>query len=121
MGDTGASRHALHISRCADATRVRQAIANIVSNAIKFTKTGQIDVTVRQQTFNTDKVRTIVAVTDTGIGIPPDRVQQIFDPFSQADGSTTRQFGGTGLGLSISKSLLEKMGGGVDHGRLGTG
>ncbi len=97
----------------ADSTRVRQTVANVISNAVKFTQSGRIDIRVSQQVFGQDSVRTKIAVADTGIDIPPDRLKTIFDPFKQADGSTTRQFGGTGLGLSIAKSLLEKMNGSI--------
>jgi CheY-like chemotaxis protein/HPt (histidine-containing phosphotransfer) domain-containing protein/anti-sigma regulatory factor (Ser/Thr protein kinase) len=89
-----------------DPVRVRQVLVNLVGNAIKFTASGGVTVSVRAAGGH---VR--FAVTDTGIGIPPDRLQAVFEPFTQADGSTTRKYGGTGLGLTISARLVELMGG----------
>ena len=105
-----------------DPTRLRQILLNLVGNAIKFTATGSV--TVRLAPLPSDNAACVLRfeVQDTGIGIPADKVQQIFLPFSQADGSTTRQYGGTGLGLTISRQLVELMGGhiGVDS-TLGQG
>jgi PAS domain S-box-containing protein len=92
-----------------DALRVRQIITNLVGNAIKFTDTGHILVSVRQERRVDDCTRLHVAVTDTGVGIAQARQAAIFEPFSQADGSTTRRYGGTGLGLAISATLVRLM------------
>ena len=89
-----------------DATRLRQILANLLSNAIKFTEAGRVSLTV-----STSEAGLAISVRDTGIGIPEDRVKAIFDPFVQADVSTTRTHGGTGLGLSITRRLIEHMGG----------
>jgi signal transduction histidine kinase/DNA-binding response OmpR family regulator len=96
-----------------DPGRLRQIIINLLGNAIKFTERGEVRVDVRAEAIAADKVRLCCAVTDTGIGIPPDKLQTIFDSFSQADRSTTRRFGGTGLGLAISVKLANIM-----HGRI---
>jgi len=90
-----------------DPTRIRQVVGNLVSNAIKFTERGRIIVSVGVE----DDGLFTVSVQDTGIGIHPDNIEGIFDPFVQADSSTTRRFGGTGLGLAIGKTLAELMGG----------
>jgi CheY-like chemotaxis protein/signal transduction histidine kinase len=96
-----------------DPGRLRQIIVNLVGNAVKFTDSG--DVSLLCEVKNEDKdEQTILLhfiVTDTGIGIPPEKLEAIFDVFSQVDSSTTRQYGGSGLGLSISKQLVEMMGG----------
>jgi PAS domain S-box-containing protein len=94
-----------------DPSRVRQILVNLMGNAIKFTEHGEIFVSVAEETQHQDGVCLRVSVSDTGIGIPLDRQQKIFEAFSQADGSTTRKFGGTGLGLTISTRLVEMMGG----------
>ncbi|MDX2270305.1 MAG: response regulator [Bryobacter sp.] len=88
-----------------DPYRVQQIVTNLVGNAIKFTPAGSVAVRVRLG----DAVR--IEVEDTGIGVPADRRESLFQPFTQADGSTTRRFGGTGLGLAISRQLVELMGG----------
>jgi PAS domain S-box-containing protein len=96
-----------------DALRLRQILFNLIGNALKFTHEG--GVTVRLQTAPTSQpeqvVRVRFEVCDTGIGIPPERLTAIFEPFEQADGSSTRQYGGTGLGLAICKRLVTLMGG----------
>ena len=89
-----------------DPERLKQILINLASNAIKFTETGEIVIEVA---LEESALR--ISVTDTGIGISEDKVKKLFQPFSQADTSTTRKFGGTGLGLSISKNLVELMGG----------
>lgn len=87
--------------------RIRQVLTNIVGNAIKFTEQGKVDLDVRPERPGFLLFR----VTDTGIGIAPDRLESIFEPFTQADASMSRRFGGTGLGTTISKQLVELMGG----------
>jgi signal transduction histidine kinase/DNA-binding response OmpR family regulator len=94
-----------------DPIRLRQILINLINNAIKFTEQGQVTVHVSRQEGPQDKVALRIAVQDTGIGIPPDRMDRLFKSFSQVDASTTRKYGGTGLGLAISKQLAELMGG----------
>jgi two-component system sensor histidine kinase/response regulator len=94
-----------------DPGRIRQILVNLIGNAIKFTEHGEIFVSVALQAEEVHRVRLQISVTDTGIGIPLDRQDKIFEAFSQADGSTSRKFGGTGLGLTISTRLVELMGG----------
>lgn len=94
-----------------DPTRMRQIIANLLSNAAKFTEKGNIVVKVKQ-VEEIDKQTTVeISVSDTGIGMTPEQSKKIFEPFTQADGSTTRKFGGTGLGLTISRRLVNLMDG----------
>ncbi|MGE0084538.1 MAG: PAS domain S-box protein [Desulfococcaceae bacterium] len=101
----------VHIYLIGDPARLRQILINLVNNAVKFTHKGEVKISV--STEKESKTHTVLrfAVSDTGIGIPKDRIERLFQPFSQADSSTTRRFGGTGLGLSISKKLAEMMGG----------
>ena len=94
-----------------DPVRLRQVITNLVSNAIKFTEEGAVTITCRVIEDGRHEALLRFDVTDTGIGIPPDRVRTIFESFTQVDTSHTRRFGGTGLGLAISKWLVELMGG----------
>lgn len=95
-----------------DVTRLRQVLVNLLSNAVKFTQQGGVFITVEAVKLEEDHFyRVHFAVRDTGIGIPPERLDRLFKPFSQVDASTSRKFGGTGLGLSISKRLVEMMGG----------
>ncbi|MGQ9732778.1 MAG: response regulator [Candidatus Zipacnadales bacterium] len=94
-----------------DPGRFRQVMVNLVGNAIKFTAQGEVNVTVDLERYNEEEVWLSVTVSDTGIGIPADKVKTVFEPFAQADSSTTREYGGTGLGLAISSQLVEAMGG----------
>lgn len=107
-----------------DPTRLRQIIVNLLGNAIKFTNVGEVTISISsrelQQNSSLDSNRTTeavqpheleISVNDTGIGIPPDKMNRLFESFSQVDSSITRQYGGTGLGLTISKHLCELMGG----------
>jgi len=101
-----------------DPVRIRQIIVNLLGNAIKFTRDGEIYVSIRKESemyWQEGKkyLNFVIQVKDTGIGIPKDKLQKIFESFTQADNSTTRKYGGTGLGLAISKSLAELM-----HGKL---
>jgi signal transduction histidine kinase/CheY-like chemotaxis protein/DNA-binding LacI/PurR family transcriptional regulator len=94
-----------------DPLRIRQILLNLVGNSIKFTERGEIVVEIHRKESKEDQVLLHFAVRDTGVGIPQEKLRLIFDPFTQADGSTSRQYGGTGLGLSISGSLVNQMGG----------
>ena len=96
-----------------DVTRLRQILVNLLSNAVKFTEQGEVVVSVSSEEVSSvdDTCLLHFAVRDTGIGIPPDRMDRLFQSFSQVDASTTRRYGGTGLGLAISKRLSELMGG----------
>jgi PAS domain S-box-containing protein len=96
-----------------DAGRLRQILTNLVGNAIKFTQHGGITVAVSPVETEAEVSLLRFVVTDTGIGIPADRLKAIFQPFEQADSATTRKYGGTGLGLSISAQLVEMMGGSI--------
>ena len=95
--------------RIGDSTRLRQVLINLIGNAIKFTEQG--DVVIRVEPDEADTARLRCTVSDTGIGIPEDKIGLIFENFTQVDSSTTRKYGGTGLGLSICKHLVELMGG----------
>jgi two-component system sensor histidine kinase/response regulator len=97
----------------ADPIRLRQVVLNLLGNAVKFTHEGHITVQVANQAKANERASLTIEVTDTGIGIPPDRIDRLFKSFSQVDSSTTRHYGGTGLGLSIVKRLAELMGGEV--------
>jgi signal transduction histidine kinase/CheY-like chemotaxis protein len=94
-----------------DATRLRQVIVNLVGNAVKFTDSGEVALRVEVETATTHDCVLHFTVADTGIGIPDEKRKLIFEPFSQADTSTTRKYGGSGLGLTISTRLVEMMGG----------
>jgi signal transduction histidine kinase len=101
-----------------DATRLKQILKNLLANAFKFTPRGAVRLRIAPR--GADAVA--FSVTDSGIGIPPDKQQVIFEAFQQADGSTSRQYGGTGLGLSISRELARLLGGELElQSRLGEG
>jgi PAS domain S-box-containing protein len=94
-----------------DSPRLRQVLLNLLSNAVKFTQEGEVVVTVTGERREGRRWDLTIAVRDTGIGIPEDRMNRLFQSFSQVDTSTTRRFGGTGLGLAISRRIIELMGG----------
>jgi PAS domain S-box-containing protein len=94
-----------------DQYRLRQILLNLAGNAVKFTHAGQVHVSVSRVSFQDSKIVLHFTVADTGIGIPPEKQQSIFEPFTQVDGSSTRKYGGAGLGLSICTGLVELMGG----------
>jgi PAS domain S-box-containing protein len=94
-----------------DPTRLRQVLVNLLGNAVKFTERGEVVLSLRAAPVADDRIELEFAVRDTGIGIPGDAMDRLFQSFSQVDASTTRRFGGTGLGLVISKRLAEMMGG----------
>ncbi len=96
-----------------DPTRIRQVLTNLLSNAIKFTAAGEVIVRCRLEPDGTDSLRFECAVQDTGVGIPDDKIQSLFDSFTQVDASTTRKYGGSGLGLTIVKNLCVLMGGDI--------
>ncbi|MFZ5774825.1 MAG: response regulator [Thermodesulfobacteriota bacterium] len=96
-----------------DPMRLQQVLINLIGNAIKFTSQGEILVRVGKHGDENQAATLLFTVSDTGIGIPPDKRDLIFDSFCQADSSTTRRFGGTGLGLAICKRLCERMGGSI--------
>ena len=105
-----------------DVTRLRQIMVNLLSNAVKFTESGEVVLRVTVAGRQQQSVTLDCAVRDTGIGIPADRTDSLFDPFTQADSSTTRRYGGTGLGLTISSRLCELMGGRLHvDSQVGTG
>ncbi|MEO5333565.1 MAG: response regulator [Magnetococcus sp. YQC-5] len=112
-----------------DPMRLTQVLINLINNAIKFTERGEVLLKVTRTTpvsrpkdVPKDAIELCFAVSDTGIGIPEDRLEQIFDRFTQVDGSTTRKYGGTGLGLTICKSIVQMMGGHIAvQSKLGEG
>ena len=104
-----------------DAGRVRQIVTNLVGNALKFTESGGVTVVLSLRPGR-DASMLGIDVVDTGIGIPSDRLEAVFEPFTQAEGSTTRRFGGTGLGLTISRQFARGLGGDIAaHGEMGKG
>lgn len=94
-----------------DLTRTRQILVNLLGNALKFTEMGSVQVAVTGEVVANGRLQLQFAIKDSGIGIPPERMDRLFQSFSQVDSSTTKRFGGTGLGLAISKRLVEAMGG----------
>lgn len=96
-----------------DSARLSQILLNLVGNAIKFTEKGEVKIIVKVMEENEEKVTCQFSVEDTGIGIPEDKLASIFESFTQASSTTSRQFGGTGLGLTISKHLVELQGGSI--------
>src|SRR5205807_3631693 len=96
-----------------DVTRLKQVLVNLIGNAVKFTESGEVVVSISSQRCAPPDSRYEIrfAVCDTGIGVPHDRLDRLFQSFSQVDSSTTRKYGGTGLGLAICKRLSEMMGG----------
>jgi signal transduction histidine kinase len=105
-----------------DEVRIRQVLINLIGNAIKFTERGGVTVLVRCADKTQEDAALMLAVRDTGIGIPADKLELIFEKFTQADGSMTRRYGGTGLGLTIVRHLAEVMGGSVGvESRVGAG
>jgi len=105
-----------------DPLRFKQILLNLIGNAIKFTSSGEVAVTVTLDNRKDHAQRLVVTVSDTGIGINPSFMEHLFTPFTQEDASTNRKFGGTGLGLSICSNLVEKMGGEIKvESRVGVG
>src|SRR5690606_3083891 len=96
-----------------DPGRLRQVIVNLVGNAIKFTEKGEVVVEVSVDSISSKRVTLEISVRDTGIGIPEDKHEVIFESFTQVDGSITRKYEGTGLGLTISSQLVRMMGGSI--------
>lgn len=114
--------HDQHLWINADAGRIRQILMNLVGNAIKFTEHGDITIVYSQQTLTASRTRLSIEISDTGIGLSEEEQNNLFERFSQADGSTTRSYGGTGLGLAISKQLVELMDGEIGvNSTLGKG
>ena len=96
-----------------DPLRLRQVLVNLCNNAVKFTSEGTISVIINKIEENDDKVKLLFKISDTGVGIEEDKLEKLFKSFSQADTSTTREYGGTGLGLVISQRLIELMNGNI--------
>lgn len=94
-----------------DPTRLRQVLTNLMGNAVKFTNSGEVNISVSQRNRQDSQSILRFSVSDTGVGIPDSSLASVFQSFAQADGSTTRKYGGTGLGLAISRRLIEGMGG----------
>ncbi len=101
----------LHFDLLGDPARLRQILVNLTGNAIKFTREGEITIRAEPVQESLEGVTIRFSVSDTGVGIPADRLSAVFDRFTQVDGSTTRHYGGTGLGLAICRQLVEAMGG----------
>jgi PAS domain S-box-containing protein len=105
-----------------DPGRIRQILVNLVGNAVKFTEAGSVTIAVAMDSLSRSRIGLTISVRDTGIGLSPEQLEHLFQPFSQADSSVTRRFGGTGLGLAISRQLAELMGGRIEvRSELGKG
>ncbi|MFN8575848.1 MAG: response regulator [Candidatus Sericytochromatia bacterium] len=96
-----------------DVSRLRQVLVNLINNSLKFTEKGDIFVSIKLEDKKDSKYKLLFSVRDTGIGIPKEKLDKLFTPFSQVDSSTTRKYGGTGLGLAISKKIINLMGGDI--------
>ncbi len=108
MGDPAIPAHLL-----GDPLRLRQVLTHLANNAVKFTHQGRIEIRARHVQTLEDQVTLVFSVRDSGIGMTPEQMENLFQPFRQADASSTRQYGGTGLGLAICKQLTEMMGGAI--------
>jgi signal transduction histidine kinase/CheY-like chemotaxis protein/HPt (histidine-containing phosphotransfer) domain-containing protein len=97
-----------------DSNRLYQILINLIGNAIKFTPSGEINITMNMNNVNDSTVQLTAKIEDTGIGIPSDKLHEVFDSFKQVSGNLTRKYGGTGLGLNIVKNLVEMMGGDIE-------
>ena len=107
---------------CGDPSRLRQVVNNLVSNAIKFTESGEVVVEIELHDQTSDTIRLRFSVRDTGIGIAPEKQNAVFNAFEQEDASTTRRYGGTGLGLAISQRIVTLMGGQIElQSQVGVG
>ena len=105
-----------------DSGKLRQILLNLVGNAVKFTERGEVRLTVSARDDDANRIWVCFEVLDTGIGVPADRLEAIFDPFMQSDASVARRFGGSGLGLAICRRLVERLGGRIwAHSHLGEG
>ncbi|MFA7241345.1 MAG: response regulator [Sulfuricellaceae bacterium] len=105
---------AIPLGLIGDPLRLSQVLVNLAGNAVKFTQQGEVATSCQLMSHNDSEIVLRFSVRDTGIGLTPQQLAQLFQPFSQADSSTTRRFGGTGLGLAICKQLVEKMGGEIE-------
>ena len=103
----------LPVTLLGDPLRLNQVLTNLVGNALKFTEHGEVVVAIERDTQSRDPGALLFSVSDTGIGIAPEKRTSIFSPFAQADSSTTRKYGGSGLGLAIVERLVQLMGGRV--------
>ena len=105
--------HNVPLQIIADSFRLRQVLINLVGNAIKFTARGEVFICVKLKDDTDGRLNLLFEIRDTGIGIPPNKINRLFKAFSQVDSSTTRKYGGTGLGLAISEKLINMMGGDI--------